>query len=276
MKNLILFVWKHSFFFLFLLLEGIAAFLIVANNSYQRSAFINASNGFTAGILSVSHNFTRYIGLVEANETLSRENARLRSLLPQSFLKHDTTKTVVKDSLHQQIYQYRNAEIISNSFQKRNNYLILNRGLQDSIRPMMGVIAPNGIVGIVKDVSDNFCSVISVLHSKSALDVKIKNNGYTGTLVWKGGDYTIGNVENIPSHVKIHHGDTVLTSGNSSIFPEGILVGYITDFDLKPGANFYTIHIKFSTNYNKVRNVYIVENVLKDEMVQLKQQTEDE
>jgi len=276
MKNLILFIWKHSFFFLFLLLEGIAGFLIVSNNSYQRSAFINASNGFTASILSLSNNFTHYIGLVEANEELSRENARLRSMLPQSFLQHDSLRNIVKDSAHQQIYQYREAEIISNSFQKRNNYLILNKGKRDGVQPLMGVIAPNGIVGIVKDVSDNFCSVISVLHSKSAIDVKIKSNGYTGTLVWKGGDYTIGNVENIPSHVHLHSGDTILTSGNSSIFPEGIMVGTIKDFQLDEGANFYTIAIQFSTNYNKVRYVYIVDNVLKEEMIELKEQTENE
>lgn len=276
MKNLILFIWKHSFFFLFFFLEGIAALLIFSNNSYQRSAFINASNGFTASILSASNELTHYVGLVEANEKLARENARLRSLLPQSHLQHDTAFITQADSMHQQIYRYHAAEIISNSFQKRNNYLILNRGKRDSIKPMMGIIASNGIVGIVKDVSDNFCSAISVLHSKSAIDVKIKSNGYTGTLVWKGKDYRIGNLENIPSHVKLHKGDTVLTSGNSSIFPEGIMVGTINDFSLKSGANFFTITIKFSTDYNKVKYVYIVDNILKEEMVELKQKPEDE
>ncbi len=276
MKTLVLFIWKHSFFFLFLLLEGAAALLIVSNNNYQRSSFINASNGFTASILSLSNTTTHYIGLIKVNEDLANENAHLRSLLPQSYMKFDTTQYEAIDSVHQQLYHYQHAEIISNSFQKRNNYLILNKGEKEHIKPMMGVITSNGIVGIVKDVSRNFCTVISVLHSKSALDVKVKNNGYTGTLVWQGGDYTIGNVQNIPSHVHINKGDTILTSGNSSIFPEGILVGTIQDFSLNPGANFYNIDLKFSVNYNKVKYVYIVDNVVKQELIELKNTMDDE
>ncbi len=276
MKTLFLFIWKHSFFFLFLLLEGIATLLIVSNNGYQRSSFINASNGFTASILSASNNITHYIGLQKVNEDLATENSRLRGLLPQSYMTHDKIYYEIVDTSYQQLYRYQHAEIISNSFQKRNNYLILNKGEREDIKPMMGVITSDGILGIVKDVSTNFCTVISVLHSKSALDVKIKNNGYTGTLVWKTVDYTLGNIQNIPSHVQINKGDTVLTSGNSSIFPEGLLVGTINDFSLEPGANFYDITLIFSTNYNKVKHVYIVDNVVKEELIQLKNSTEDE
>lgn len=276
MKTLVLFIWKHSFFFLFLVLEGIAALLIVSNNGYQKSSFINASNGATASILSVSNNLTHYIGLKNANEELAMENARLRALLPQSYLNNDEKHYEAIDSSHQQLYRYQHAEIISNSFQKRNNYLILNKGERLNIKPMMGVIASNGIVGVVKDVSENFCTVLSVLHSKSALDVKIKNNGYTGTLVWDGNDYTIGNILNIPSHVNISKGDTLLTSGNSSIFPENILVGTIYEYSLNPGDNFYDITISFSTDYNKVKFVYVLDNVVREELIQLKDLMEDE
>ncbi len=276
MKALLFFIWKHSFFFMFLLLEGIAAFLIVSNNNYQRSAFINASNGFTASILSASNNFTHYIGLVETNEQLATENARLRALLSANNMQHNDSIYLVNDSMLRQHYRYQEAEIISNSFQKRNNYIILNKGKKFDIKPSMGVITSNGIVGIVKDVSDNFCSVISVLHSKSAIDVKIKRNGYTGTLRWKGMDYLHGNVDNIPSHVKIEIGDTITTSGNSSIFPENIMVGTISNFQLDNGASFYDIELQFAVNYNKVKFVYIIDNTLKDELINLKNQSEDE
>lgn len=276
MKTLLLFVWKHSFFFLFLLLEGIASLLIVSNNGYQKSSFINASNGATASILSVSNNLTHYIGLKTVNEELAKENARLRGLLPQSYLNNDKIYYEVSDSSHQQLYRYQEAEIISNSFQKRNNFLVLNKGESMNIKPMMGVITSNGIVGVVKDVSKNFCSVISVLHSKSALDVKIKNNGYTGTLVWNGNDYALGNVLNIPSHVIINKGDTILTSGNSSIFPEDILIGTIHDYSLNPGDNFYDITLSFSTDYNKVKFVYILDNVVREELIQLQDKMKDE
>ena len=162
MKTLFLFIWKHSFFFLFLLLEGVATLLIVSNNGYQRSSFISASNGFTASILSFSNNITHYIGLQDVNEDLAIENSRLRGLLPQSYLKHDKFYYEVVDSSHKQLYRYQYAEIISNSFQKRNNYLILNKGNREDIKPMMGVITSDGILGIVKDVSENYASVISI------------------------------------------------------------------------------------------------------------------
>ena len=276
MKALLLFIWKHSFFFMFLLLEGIAAFLMVSNNNYQRSAFINASNGFTASILSASNNISHYVGLVETNKTLANENAQMHALLSAAYTHINDSTYIFEDSVNKQHYHFQDAEIISNSFQKRNNYVILNKGIQFNIKPSMGVISSNGIVGIVKDVSANFCSVISVLHSKSAIDVKIKSNGYTGTLRWQGMDYMHGNVENIPSHVSINIGDTITTSGNSSIFPENIMVGTISDFHLEDGASFYEIDILFSVNYNKVKFVYIVDNTLKEELVNLKNQSEDE
>ena len=276
MKTLLLFIWKHSFFFMFLILEGVAALLIVSNNNYQRAGFINASNGFTASILSATNNFSHYIGLVETNESLAKENAHLRELIAASQNKHNDSIYNFSDSIHQLHYQYQDAKIISNSFQKRNNYLIIDKGLASHIEPSMGVITSDGIVGIVKDVSENFSTVISVLHSKSAIDVKIKSNGYTGTLVWQGQDYTYGKVQNIPSHVHITIGDTITTSGNSSIFPDNILVGTISDFQLDEGASFYDIELKFSVNYNKVKHVYIINNTLKEELIGLKKLNEDE
>jgi len=276
MKNLLLFIWKHSFFFWFLILEGVASFLIVSNNSYQRTSFINASNGFTASILSASNKLTHYIGLSETNDELAKENAQLRELITncQNILGENIYE--YSDSIQQLHYRYQNAKIISNSFQKRNNYLIINKGSKSGIKPLMGVITSSGIIGIVKDVSDNFSTVISVLHSKSAIDIKIKNNGYTGTLVWPGQDYIFGKVKNIPSHVHLTIGDTITTSGNSSIFPDHILVGTISDFQLNKGASFYDIEIKFSVDYNKIKHVYIINNTLKDELNKLKALNEDE
>ncbi|RUA32492.1 MAG: rod shape-determining protein MreC [Bacteroidetes bacterium] len=276
MKALILFIWKHSFFFLFLILEGIAAFFIVSNNSYQRSTFINASNGFTAGILSSVNNFTHYIDLVETNEKLAEENARLQNLLPSSQIHKLDDGFKIDSSNTNQQYLFQSAEIISNSFQKRNNYLFLNKGKLAGVKAGMGVISSDGIVGIIKDVSENFSTVISVLHSKSAIDVKIKRNGYTGTLKWDGKDYTLAKVMNIPSHVHLELGDSITTSGNSSIFPDNVMIGTIKNFDLKNGASFYDIQLQFTVNYNKIRYVYIVDNRLKDELEELKKHSEDE
>ncbi len=276
MKALIHFIWKHSFFFLFLILEGIAALFIVSNNSYQRSSFINASNGFTATILSSANSFTHYVGLVETNKMLAEENARLRDLLPSSQVRKIDDGFKVDSSNTNQQYLFQSAEIISNSFQKRNNYLFLNKGKLANVEAGMGVISSDGIVGIIKDVSENFSTAISVLHSKSAIDVKIKRNGYTGTLNWDGKNYTLAKVMNIPSHVHLELGDTITTSGNSSIFPDNIMVGIIKKFDLKNGASFYDIKLQFAVNYNKIRFVYIVDNRLKNELQELKMNSEDD
>ena len=276
MKALLLFIWKHSFFFMFLILEGIATFLIVSNNDYQRSAFINSSNGFTASILSLTNNVTHYVGLKETNEQLAQENARLRMLLPSSQIRAIDDGFDLDTSNANQHYLYQSAEIINNSFQLRNNYLIINKGLRSKVKPSMGVVSPDGIVGIIKDVSENFSTVISVLHSKTAIDVKIKRNGYTGTLKWNGKDYNYATIMNIPSHVHLELGDTVTTSGNSSIFPDNIMVGTIHKFDLKEGASFYDIQLHFTVNYNKVRYIYIVDNTLKEELIELKKLSEDE
>ncbi len=271
MKNLILFFIKNSFSFLFLILEIIAFSLIVSNNSFQRSAFISASNGFTANILSLTSELSDYIGLKSENEKLTKENALLRSELKESNLWSNDTFNIHIDSLRHQFYSFKEARIISNSFQNRNNYLILNKGKIDGIKPEMGVISSNGIVGIVNDVSEHFCSVISILHKKSAIDAKIVSNGYTGTTYWTGGDYTHCELKNIPSHAKVVNGDTLVTSGNSSIFPPEITIGYIDSIKLKNGRNFYDIRFKFSVDYNKLSHVYIINNLLNAELKKIKE-----
>ncbi len=271
MRNLIQFFIKNTFFFLFLLLEVFAFFLIVSNNSYQRSAFISSSNGFTSSILSTVSNATSYIGLKHENQELAKENAMLRSKLVESNLWTKRTFKSYSDTIRHQFYTYKEAQIISNSFQNRNNFLILDKGSIDGIETEMGVISSNGIVGIVNDVSDHFCSVISILHKKSAIDAKITSNGYTGTTYWNGNNYTLGELKNIPSHTIFSKGDTIVTSGNSAIFPPEIQVGYITEYNLRKGQNFFDIEFEYSVDYNKIHNVYIINNMHKEEIQKMKE-----
>jgi rod shape-determining protein MreC len=271
MRNLLLFLWKHRFFLLFLLLETISGALIVSNNSYQRSKFISASNGFTGNILSFYDYVENYFSLKKTNEQLVAENARLKSRLRSSYLKHDTITFAVIDSVYDQRYRYLEAKVIGNSFQKRNNYLILSKGSKQGLYPEMGVITQNGVLGIVNSVSENFSSVISILHSKSAIDAKLLKTGYTGTITWNGKDYNEGQLENIPSHVEIHTGDTVVTSGYSSIFPEGIMIGTVKNAVKNDSKGFYDITVRFSANYNHVEYAYVIFNLLKDEEKTIKE-----
>jgi len=276
MRSLIHFIIKNSFFFFFLLLEVLSFFLVVSNNSYQRSSFISASNGVTSSILSVVSDASDYFGLKSENEVLVQENAYLRSQLVESNLWSENSFKRYSDTVKRQFYTYKSARILSKSIQNRNNYLILDKGRIDGIELEMGVISSNGIVGIVNDVSENFCSVISVLHRHSAIDALITSNGYTGTIYWPGKDYTIGNLNNIPSHAKFNKGDTIVTSGNSTIFPPEIPIGYVVDFSLKDGQNFYDVDFKYSVDFNKIRHVYIIHNLLKEELLKIKEEQDED
>ena len=275
MRNLIQFIIKNSFFFFFILLELFSFFLLVANNSYQRTSFISASNGFSSGILSAVSNATDYFGLRSENEILAQENAFLRSQLEESNLWSTDTFRLHNDSVKRQFYTYKSAKILSKTIQNRNNYLILNKGKADGIELEMGVISSNGVVGIVNDVSENFCSVISILHKKSAIDALITSNGYTGTISWPGIDYTVANLQNIPSHAVLRKGDTIVTSGNSTIFPPEIPIGYIQDFNLKDGQSFYDIDFRFCVDFNRIRHVYIIHNILKSELLEIKEEQDE-
>jgi rod shape-determining protein MreC len=274
MRNLFRYLWKIHAFLLFVFLEIIAGYLLVANNSYQRTAFVSSSNSLSNSVLSLSNNVSEYFSLRTQNDQLASENARLRSQLLSAYIITDNKIFERNDTLFRQQYKFTELKIISNSLNKLNNYIRLNKGSLQGIKPDMGLINANGVIGIVKDVSDNFCSAISVLHSKTAIDAKLKNNGYTGTVIWSGGSYRYGSLVNIPSHVKIHKGDTVITSGNSSMFPEGIMVGTVESFKLKSGESFFTIKILFSVDYNKVEHAYAILNLFKEEQKKLTEKSE--
>jgi rod shape-determining protein MreC len=262
-------LWKNHAFLLFVFLEVIAISLIVGNNSYQRSAYINSTNKISGSILSTGNDITEYFGLKAQNEQLANENAILRAQLATSYIITDNKIFERNDTLYRQQFKFTELKVINNSLNKRNNYILLNKGSLQGIRPDMGLINSNGIIGIVKDVSENFCSAISVLHAQTAIDAKLKKYGYTGTVIWKGGSYRKGSLINIPSHVKVQVGDTVITSGNSSMFPEGVKIGTVESVTLKSGETFFDITILFSVDYNKIEHAYAVLNLFKEEQTKL-------
>ena len=274
MKNLFNFIWRYYFFFLFLLLEVFAGILIIQNNYYQQSVYVQSTNEITGSILRSWNNITDYFSLRERNRVLSEENARLRSESVNSFLKTDRNVFIFQDTLYMLQYEYINVKVISNSFKKRNNYLTLNKGRLQGVSKDMAVVSSTGIVGIVKDVSSNFSSVISVLHKDSKISAKIKKNGYVGTVIWDGVDSKRGTLLDIPTHVELKKGDTIITSGYSLIFPEGITIGTVSDFSIKQGDSFYTLNFDFSTNFNNVSSVYVIKNVMKEEQKKLQEKTQ--
>lgn len=274
MRNIFIFIGRHYFIFLFLILETLAFAIIFKNNQFQRAWMINSSNVVVGNVMTVVNNITEYFSLRTENIILARENARLYNEKNVNYRKVSPSVAVINDTIFHQKYEYIYAKVVNNSFNKRNNYLTLDKGKNDGIERDMAVVTTNGIVGIVKEVSMHFSSVISVLHKETKISCKVKKSGYIGSLEWDGKSYKHGILKDIPTHVVIQKGDTIITSGYSSIFPEGLLVGVIHDFSTKSGDSFYQIKVSFSAEFNRLSHVYIIRNFYHNEQVELEKLTQ--
>lgn len=210
-----------------------------------------------------------YINLKDENKRLSDENARLRTMLGDTTMPLRADSYIKNDTIYHKQYQFISAKIINNSTNRRSNYITLDKGKADGIKPDMGVVASNGVVGKVKYVSEHFAVVMSFLHKDMHISAMIKKNKYFGSLVWEGGSSKKATLNDLAVHVPIAIGDTVVTSFKSDIYPEGIMLGTIAHFELNPGQNFYSITVNLSTNFSNVSYVYVVNNLMKDEQTKL-------
>ncbi len=274
MRNLLRFLWKYSNFVLFILMEVFCLYLVFKHNSFQRAGWINSSNAFAGNVFTTVNSIKDYFALKETNELLAAENARLRNQSLGSYAKYITTATVVNDTILKQQYTYIPAEVVNNSVHRRNNYLTLNRGYRQGITSDMAVITSNGIIGYTKDVSANFSTVLSILNKDAKISAKIKRFGELGSLIWEGGDYRFGLLQDIGTHVKIMKGDTIVTSNFSDIFPSNITIGTVESFAPREGGEFYNIKVKYSANLKNVTHVYIINNILREEKKNLEERSQ--
>ncbi len=270
MRNLGIFFIRYYSFFLFLFLEVIAFSMLFNSNNYQSASFFNSSNKISGKIFSISSNVESFINLSIVNDSLSIENARLKNqVLTERYSNKINTGVYTDTSMSFQQYTYIQAKVINNTILKRNNYLTLNRGRIHGIRKNMGVICGDGIVGIVKDVSDHYCSVISFLHKDSRISAQLNSSKDFGSLVWDGLNPKIASLRDIPTHVKVKIGDSITTTGFSSIFPENVMVGKVNSVSQKDGDNFFEVSINLSTNFSTLRYVYVVSDILADEKIKI-------
>lgn len=275
MRNLIVFIWKHNFFFLFLIIETFCIYLVVQNNFYQKASFVNSSNAASTSVLQTSAAIEEYFYLKTENENLAKENAWLKTqLIASKFVIMTDTHHVNKPKLHQK-YVYTEAKVVNNSTSRRNNYLTLDKGSNQGVKRNMAIISSTGVVGQVQEVSDNFCTVMSLLHSKTTVSAKIKKDGSYGPLVWNGESYDYATLNDIPTHVKLIKGDTIVTSPYSLTFPENVLIGTVESFERESGKYFYTVKVKLSTDFKKLTHVYVVTNMFKEEQEVLEKKTEE-
>lgn len=274
MRNLLLFIWKHYFFFVFLLLEALCINLVVQHNYYQGASFINSSNKLSANVLKTSRSVQDYFYLKDVNEMLAKENAELRTRLLESYSIVVNNWHPVSDTVLRQKYTYTSAKVVNNSTNRRNNYLTLDKGSKQGVERDMAVITNTGIVGEVLDVSDNFCTVKSMLHSQSIVNAEIKKDGSFGPLTWEGKDFEYVTLSDIPTHVRIQRGDTIVTSHYSKIFPENIRIGTVESWERKSGEYFFTVKVKLLTDFKKLTHVYIVNNLMRKEQEELEKKSE--
>jgi len=272
MRNIFLFVWRNYFFFLFLLIEVFCFALVIQNNDYHRTSFINKTNDFFGSLMLKRNNIETYFSLAEKNTYLAQENAMLKEQMQSSFHITDKNYFYSNDSLYIKKFKYFEAKVINNSVTKRKNYLTLDKGRINGIKKDMAVISPSGIVGIVINVSRFFASVMPIINTDAKISVKIKHNNHMGSLVWTGTDYKIARLDDIPLHVEFEVGDTIVTSGYSAIFPEGIFVGTIKSSSYNGSESFFKIDIDLAVDFNNLNYVYVVENIMKNEQLFLEKQ----
>ena len=264
MRNFFLLIRKYNFLIVFLLLEVVSGILLVRNSTYQRAAVISTSNELVGKIYTAYSNVTDYLVLGETNRILSAENARLRRADSVSFYDPSFRVLRVNDTIGLQQYEYISARVVNNSVSRVNNYITLDKGSLQGIQPEMAVMGSNGVVGIVKDVSEHFSTVISILHSSTKISSKIKKNNYFGSSVWDGENPQIAKLLDIPSHAQVKVGDTIVTSTYSGIFPRDILVGVVSEIGTS-GESFKEIKLKLATDFQKLSYVYVISNLLKSE-----------
>jgi rod shape-determining protein MreC len=279
MRNLFAFIYRFRAFLVFLLLEALCVFLIVRYNTYQGAAFFNSASRYVGQVLEFQSGVTDYFRLTGINQTLASENAALRQELMQyrlaaltdSTAALDTTYFTPTDSSAAFPYHLMAGRVINNSVRRMNNYLTISKGTADGVQPGMGVVAPEGVVGRVKTVSEHYATVTSLLHSQMLISAKLTKDGTFGTIKWQGGDYRTALLDYIPLHVKPEEGDTVVTSGFNTVFPEGIMIGTISSIEQEPDKSFYTIGVKLSVDFAQLSYVYVVENTYKQERDTLEQ-----
>jgi rod shape-determining protein MreC len=245
----------------FVVLEIVAFNWIVEHHNYHKYTISNATTVISASFYKKLDNINNYFHLKEVNAQLLEENLVLRNKMQNCIAKNDSS---VKE------YSYISAEVIKNSIKLSNNFFLLNKGRKHGIKEGMTVISSNGIAGVVQEVTENFASVLSVLNSNFRLSGKVKKNNAMGSVMWEGTSYAEVTLKDVPAHYSIAAGDTVISY--SPDFPEGTLVGFIKSFSTNNDDGFYSIVLNLATDFNKLHQVYVVNNLLKDEQMLLQRQ----
>ena len=278
MRNLINFLLKYNYWFLFVILEVASFVLLFRFNNYQQSVYFTSANTVVGAVYEVSGGISSYFHLKSVNEDLLDRNMLLEEQINnlEKALKERQLDSIAVNSIRkmpQKDYQLFKARVIKNSLNLADNYITLDKGSSSGIHSEMGVVDGNGIVGIVYETSPSYSVVISVLNSKSNISCKIVGSDYFGYLKWEHGDSRYAYLKDLPRHAEFNLGDTVVTSGFSTVFPEGIMVGTVDDMSDSHDGLSYLLKIKLATDFGKHSDVRVIARNGQQEQKELENKT---
>ena len=273
MNNLLNFFIKHSAWFIFAIYVILSLVLLFKDNPYQQSVYLTSANSVSAAVYKAFNGVTSYFHLRDINESLQERNAALEMELIELRNQMTDMALLSPDTLRQPAlkqYSFVMAHVISNSIAQPNNYITINRGHMDGVAPEMGVIDQNGVVGIVNVVGPHASRVISLLNPHMRLSCKLQRSGFYGSLVWDGKSPRYAVLEELPKHITYHKGDTIVTSGYSAVFPEGIIVGTVEGLARDLSDSFVSLRIKLTTNFSQLSSVRVITNSMKEQIEALR------
>lgn len=272
MNGLFSFIQRYLHWFLFIFLELVCMALLFTFNSFQGSVYFSAANVVSGRILEMKSDITAYFSLKEANESLAVQNAELQQRvdeLEQALLvvQTDSVKSVyVNQMVERNAYEVYAASVIDNSITRSDNYITIDRGLSDGIVPDMGVVGIEGVIGVVYKCSQHYSLVMSILNSKSSVSCKVLGSDYFGYLNWPGGDTRYAVLNDLPRYSDVQIGDTIVTSGHSSFFPEGLMVGFVEGLTPSTDGLYVTLKVALSTDFANLRHSFILRKRNVDEL----------
>jgi len=271
LHNLFVFLSKYSYALLFALLEAVSLWLLVSFNSYQGSVGFTAANSVVAHIGKTYSNAVAYMQLESVNREITRKNIALQAeneALRQALLKATRDTTLTEHIMREKLdgYSMVDATVVSNSMERANNYLVIDRGEEDGIKPEMGVVGGGGVVGIVYLTGPRHSLVIPVTNRKSSISCRMRGQNYFGYLQWDGSSMVSAYVDDVPRYAKVKRGDVVETSGYSAVFPPGIFVGRIRNIRNSADGQSYRLDVTLGTNFANLRDVAVVTTPYKAEI----------
>lgn len=276
MRNVFLFIRRHFNFLFFLLLQIIALSFLFRYNKFHEAAFLNVSTEVTGRLNERYNTIEYYFALKKTNEALVQENLQLRQELVANYEAPDSNKRLFRDTIRVDSVRkwlIMEAKVVNNTISLPTNYLTIHRGFRQGVRSNMGVTGPQGIVGSVINVSENFAIVMSVLHPQFRVVAKLKKGSETGTIYWDGISPAFISMRGIPRSANVVVGDTVVTSQITSLFPAGLLVGTISEIVPDNTSNFFNLRLRTATNFSNIEYAYVLDNVQYDEQRRLEDST---